>query len=51
MAEAHKLGRNPEWVQKNLGHSDLQTTFNIYSHDIDEDNHELNNKIEKLLNG
>ena len=43
LAEAAKLGRNPTWVQKRLGHSNLQTTLNIYSHDIDEDSQELNN--------
>jgi len=51
MAEAAKLGRNPTWVQKRLGHSNLQTTFGIYSHDIDEDNQELNNEVERRLNG
>ena len=51
MAEAAKLGRNPTWVQKRLGHSNLQTTLGIYSHDIDEDNQELNNEVERRLNG
>jgi len=51
LAEAAKLGRNPTWVQKRLGHSNLQTTLGIYSHDIDEDNQELNNEVERRLNG
>ena len=51
LAEAAKLGRNPTWVQKRLGHSNLQTTLNIYSHDIDEDSQELNNEVERRLNG
>jgi len=51
LAEAAKLGRNPTWVQKRLGHSNLQTTLNIYSHDIDEDTQELNNEVERRLNG
>ena len=51
LAEAAKLGRNPTWVQKRLGHSNLQTTLGIYSHDIDEDNQELNNELERRLNG
>jgi integrase len=29
LAEAAKLGRNPTWVQKRLGHSNLQTTLGI----------------------
>ena len=51
LAEAAKLGGNPTWVQKRLGHSNLQTTLGIYSHDIDEDNQELNNEVERRLNG
>ena len=51
LAEAAKLGRNPTWVQKRLGHSNLQTTLGIYSHDIDEDTQELNNEVERRLNG
>ena len=51
LAEAASLGRNPTWVQKRLGHSNLQTTLNIYSHDIDEDNQDLNNQIEKRITG
>lgn len=51
LAEAAKLGRNPTWVQKRLGHSNLQTTLGIYSHDIDEDSQELNNEVERRLNG
>ena len=51
LAEAAKLGRNPTWVQKRLGHSNLQTTLGIYSHDIDEDTQDLNNEVERRLNG
>ena len=51
LAEAASLGRNPTWVQKRVGHSNLQTTLNIYSHDIDEDNQDLNNEIEKRITG
>ena len=43
--ELLRAGFAPEWVQKRLGHTSVQTTINIYAHLSDED---LREKIESF---
>ena len=48
---AKQLGKNDRWLSKNMGHSQVSTTKNIYTHDVETETHEESELIQKTLFG
>jgi len=45
------LGANPKYVQKQMGHSSVKVTFDIYGHLINATNHEAANRLGEAIFG